>query len=228
MPTTINSIKFWINAFIPKMITNYTKNVPNHTSLTMIPGPAPLSDCFHTDQRGFSSDIHASSRMHSEVTVNFSASGVTITTWHNCDETVECDCEDGGEECRKKGTTAKMLIKLTSSTLNEAVLSMKCAANNPCSTSSSVIGDIDYEGTIVVNKTTRKISCDLKIDAFPAFESYATINNGAGIKLFQISPPLGNTVMNLPGTAKRVVKCTLEDINGDGVFEKLTQSEIPK
>jgi hypothetical protein len=229
MAILINSVKFWINAFIPRTIANYTKDVPNHSPLTMIPGPGinPLSDCYYTDQRGFSNDIHAGSRTHSEVTVNFGAGGTSITTWHNCDETVECDCEDGDEECREKGSASRMRITLVSSTADIAVLSMKCAANNPCADSSALGGDIDYEGTIVINRATRKIECNLKIDAFPAFEAYATINNGSGVKLFQISPPLGNTVMDLPGAANRVVKCKLEDIDGDAVFEKLTEIELP-
>jgi len=54
------------------------------------------------------------------------------------------------------------------------------------------------------------------------FEAYATINDGSGVKVFQIPPPKGNTVMNLPGDANRNVYYRLEDSDGDGVFDKLT------
>src|SRR5687767_11048192 len=106
----INSIKFWINAFIPKNVPGYTKPRPGHPGETMIPGPGinPFSDCYHTDQRDFSNQIHAGSRIHSEAKVVFTGAMPVLTTWHNCDETIECDCEDGEEECRKKGSTGSM------------------------------------------------------------------------------------------------------------------------
>jgi hypothetical protein len=47
------------------------------------------------------------------------------------------------------------------------------------------------------------------IDQFPAFEAYATINDGSGIILFQEPPPAGNTVNNLPQSANRPIVKTL-------------------
>ena len=99
---------------------------------------------------------------------------------------------------------------------------MKCAANNPCAPSSRAFGDIDYTGKIIVDAAARSLEIDGLIDQFPAFEAYATINNGAGFTVFRMSPPAGNTVMNLPGAADRPVKFRAEDRNGDGVFETLT------
>lgn len=61
------TLKIWISSFIPKDIAGYTMAVPGQAGRSMIPGPTPLSDCFHTDQRGFSSDPNASARMRSLV-----------------------------------------------------------------------------------------------------------------------------------------------------------------
>lgn len=250
MAVAINSMKFWINAFIPLNVTNYTKPIPGHPGMTMIPGPSfnLLSDCYHTDQRSFSNNINASSRMHSEVKIDFSGGGQAMTQKHNCDETIECDCEDGDEECKKKGDTKNMnfiiqplpnpnlavptpritiptpVLPVSSSTIT---IQMKCAAHNPCAPSSTLGGDIDCEGTIYMDRSARRIECDIKIDSFPAFEAYATINDGAGVMLFQIAPPIGNTVMNLPGPATRAVQVRLEDLDGDGIFEKRTVVRIP-
>ena len=247
MAVVIKSIKFWLNAFIPKDVSGYTMTVPAgpHAGLTMIPGPTTVgvvipprpspfmffqpirkmhlgvSDCYLTDQRDFSNYIHAKSRMHSEVKIDFSASPYKMTQWHNCHWTTECDCEDGEVECHKKGDTNRMhftLVGLGSPT----TIRMDCAANNPCAPTSRAFGDIDYEGTIVINSASRSIEIDIKIDQFPAFEAYATINDGAGVALFRESPPSGNTVMDLPGPANRPIKCKLEDRDGDGVFETLT------
>lgn len=249
MPVAINSIKFWINAFIPATVKGYTLAVPGHTGLTMIPGPTSASDCYHTDQRDFSNNIHASSRMHSEATVQFGPGGAPkLTQWHNCDETVECDCEDGDEECRQRGNTSGMSFTLAPVLLSTpkspsplfpapvmpgtpaagvVVVQVKCAAHNPCAPSSALVGDIDCKGTVTIDVGSRSIECDLMIDEFPAFEAYATINGGAGVKLFRVPPPGGNTVMNLPGPPTRRVHCKLRDANGDGVFDTHSSFVMP-
>ena len=85
-------------------------------------------------------------------------------------------------------------------------ISVDCAASNPCAPSSRLFGDIDYSGTLTINQGTRVVEFVGNIDQYPAFEAYASMNSGAGIKLFQASPPSGNTVMNLPGNAHRRIK----------------------
>jgi len=208
MPVPIRTVKIWINAFIPRNISGYTRRVPAgiHAGKTMIPGPNPLSDCFLTDQRDFSNHIHAKSRMHSEVEVDFTGSRATITQWHNCDFTTECDCEDGDVECHEQGSTSRMKFQLLpASTPRLAVISVKCASSNPCAPISRLFGDIDYNGTLTVDHAARSVKFEGKIDQFPAFEAYATINAGAGVTLFRESPPAGNTVMNLPANANRPI-----------------------
>ncbi len=229
MAIPIKSIKFWINAFIPKNVVGYTKPVPKKPTYTMIPGPFHSADCFYTDQRSFSNQIHAKSRMHSEFKLDFTGTNPSqnpkLTQWHNCDFTTECNCEDGEVECHKKGETIRMKIKwdLANAFIRQRglyVIQMNGHASNPCSPISRVGGDIDYEGKITIDLSIRRITFDGKVDAFPAFEAYATINDGAGVELFRLSPPLGNTVMNLPGGASRKVKAYLEDSNLSGIFLK--------
>lgn len=263
MPVPIRSVKFWINAFIPRHVPGYTITVPNgpYQGQTMIPGPGAVnldwgvempatindwmrglsgqpgvryrrqrivdqsaigvSDCYLTDQRSFSNEIDAESRMHSEFTVSFDGDRVSMSEWHDCDPTVELDCEDCQVECREKGDKTRMRFELQTRT-NPAIVNMDCAANNPCSPTSRLFGDIDYHGTITVDQEARSIELQATIDAFPAFEAYATINHGAGVALMQLSPPAGNTVMNLPGGANRRVHYKLEDRDSDALFETLT------
>ena len=212
MSVPIRSVKVWINAFIPQNIHGYTQRVPAgiHTGKTMIPGPNPLSDCYLTDQRDFSNQIHAKSRMHSEVKVDFSGSQPIITQWHNCDQTTELDCEDGAVESTAKGSISGMSFKLLpNSTPQRAIVSFNCSASNPCAPTSSLFGKIDYNGTLTIDHAARSVKFDGKIDQFPAFEAYATINDGAGITLFREPPPAGNTVMNLPLNANRPIVKTI-------------------
>mgnify|MGYP006943063210 CR=1 FL=1 len=72
----IKTVKVWINSFIPRDIPDYTFDSPDGNG-TVIPGPhTPLhfTTCFGTDNRDFSSEIHASSRTHSEVEFDVSFS----------------------------------------------------------------------------------------------------------------------------------------------------------
>ncbi|MBX7229762.1 MAG: hypothetical protein K1X48_09175 [Burkholderiaceae bacterium] len=50
------------------------------------------------------------------------------------------------------------------------------------------------------------------IDAFPAFEAYASLC-GVTRTLFQVPPPKGNTVVDLLGKAKR-------DVQGVAIFRQ--------
>jgi hypothetical protein len=86
-----------------------------------------------------------------------------------------------------------------------AVLSLVAKAGDPLV---GMAADIDFVGTFTVSPTGAdgkfSVSCDGKIDDFPAYECYATFN-GVTKKLFTNSPPPGNTVTNLLGFAKRAV-----------------------
>jgi len=211
MPTPIRSVTIWFNAFIPKHISGYTRRVPTgiHAGKTMIPGPVPhFSDGYLTDQRSFSNIISAKSRMHSEVIVYFTGNQPTIKQSHYCDLTTELDFEDGEVECTKKGDNSRMHFQiLPTSTIQLVKISVNCSACNPCAPSSRLFGDIDFNGKLSINLVTRSVMFGGKLDDFPAFEAYATINNGTiGQKLFHSLPPVGNTVRNLAGEAKRSIK----------------------
>ena len=79
------------------------------------------------------------------------------------------------------------------------------AANNPCFIGSS---DIDYDGIVTIDLSNRKVSFEGHIDGFPAFEMYATSNDGSGVPIFTASIPPGDTPWDLPGEATR-------DISGE-------------
>jgi hypothetical protein len=219
MTVTWRSVKVWVNAFIPKNVSGYTKTVPAgpYKDSTMIPGPFTWSDCFLTDQRGFSNHIHAKSRMHCEARLELRDSTAKLTQWHNCDWTTECDCETGEQECRKKGDTSDMEYTLSRAG-SILILSLQANAWNPCSPSSSVGGEIDMSATIKIDPSAKTLSCTARVDSFPAFEAYATINDGEGVQIFRRSPPPGNTVMDLPGTATTTIKTVTLIDPGSGAF----------
>lgn len=103
------TLQIWIYSFIPKDIAGYTRTIPASGGKTMIPGPLPVSDCFHTDQRAFSSQPAASSRTRSRIEID-TATMTLAAQNHHCDPTVECDCEDGEEECNKVPDSSNLKI----------------------------------------------------------------------------------------------------------------------
>jgi hypothetical protein len=210
--TPLKSMKFWINAFIPRNVPGFTKPVPKgrFAGKTMIPGPTVMSDCFLTDQRTFSNQIHAKSRMHSEFKVTIGGSKLSFTQRHNCDHTTECDCEDGDQECHKKGAVNRMAFKFPvgPDPSRPMHIDLNGASNNPCHGGSP---DIDYQGVITIDLAIRSIAFNGKLDGFPAFEAYATINDGAGVTMFQKAPKAGNTPWNLVGPANVSVSAKLVD-----------------
>lgn len=246
MSVPITSVKVWINAFIPRDIPGYTRRVPGHGGDTMIPGPdvpivgttvrippgrgfrpglppvtlSPLA--YRTDQRSFSNFIHASSRMHSEVRLDLRAVPPTLYQWHHCDETIEYDALNGDVVGRGTGSTSRMQFRMRPVDRSGwFVIDFECAGHNPCVASSALFGDIDYRGALRFNPLVRAVELDVRIDDFPAFEGYATLNDGAGVKLFTANPPPGNTVMKLPGLPKRRLRCCLEDRDGDAILETI-------
>jgi hypothetical protein len=242
----ITSFKMWINAFIPQTINGYTRRVPGHAHLTMIPGPGipllgsqsylhianktepggPLALTlfgYYTDQRSFSNRVHASSRMHSEVRLDLRPSPGGMTQWHKCDETVECDMVTGRTLAHRHGNTSRMTFTMGPRRVGTShTILFSCAAHNPCVLPSAVVGDIDFAGTLTFDESRRVLELDCKVDDFPAFEAYAALNDGAGVPLFRLPPPPAHTVMNLPGPPRRPIRCRLQDTNGDAVFDTLT------
>jgi hypothetical protein len=84
-------------------------------------------------------------------------------------------------------------------------LDVKAAASEPCV---NLAADIDYEGTFSVfcSPTAKMVqgTFDGKVDSFPAFEAYASLN-GLTKPLFTVPPPPGNTVASLLGGASTPV-----------------------
>lgn len=157
--------------------------------------------------------------MHSEFKVSLADARLTFNEWHNCDFTTECDCEDGDVECRKQGNTSRMRFgfPINPDPSRPFKVTLNGAANNPCHGGSP---DIDYQGVITIDLVARSIEFDGKVDAFPAFEAYATINEGAGVTMFQQLPKAGKTPFNLFGGPSESVKAKLQDRLMTGILQQ--------
>jgi hypothetical protein len=104
-------LQFWINAFIPGVVSGYTQAITKgtHVGKTAIPLPflgrfhpgntlKPLNTGYLTDQRSFSSDPSASARMRSIVAVDLtSASCRPMAARHETSGTTEVDIATGAQ-----------------------------------------------------------------------------------------------------------------------------------
>ncbi len=190
---------------------------------------------FLTDQREFSSVYGASSRMISMVDVNLDTMTM-VQQSHKSSGTTQVDLVTGAQtgfgkadmsRCEFKVPTGPGLLGLSAhmsagrdaSTIHTEQMNrstaMSLALNLRASAGDPLVGmaaDIDYLGTVRFQRHASgdayRVSFDGKIDAFPAYDCYASIGSQVQT-LFTSSPPAGNTVVDLLGPANRPVSGTV-------------------
>jgi hypothetical protein len=207
-------LRMWLNAFIPRDLDG-VQTVPAgpHQGKTMLPSPGPVDAWFLTDQRGFSDDPTAHSRMHSEIEVALPAGNVLSET-HCCDDTVQVDPETGEELCCENPDTGDMefrdvrasaagqtlTVALTGSTKNA------CLKLGPI----KISPNLDYSGdiTVIWNDDLSEFNVIFEglIESYPAFEMYASLDGSAPVAVFKVPVEPDATPANLAGPPTRAVK----------------------
>lgn len=212
--TRIHTIKLWVNAFIPSDYAD-AQPVPagEHAGKTMLTTLWFVNRCFLTDERGFSPDLHAKSRLHSEIEIDVAKQKV-VYEFHHCHETIEIDCATGAEKCRARGDTHHMLFENFVATDHGGAFTvdLKASAKNPCLTVANVqvSPNVDLYGTITArlnwDATEARIRFEGMIERYPAFEMYAAFNGSeAGKPIFQIGVEPEATAANITGAPTRPV-----------------------
>lgn len=199
------TVKIWFKAFIPGDAEGTLDGVGESSGVRLIGGLPVVGDCFYTDNRGFSADISASARMHSEVVVNV-RTGEFDNELHFCGQTVEADCEDGSHgDCTDTATINGSFDNIAFGG-NTISFSVSGVASDPCLP--GLAPDVDYLGTYTIDVENHTVSFDGLVDGFPAFESYATVNHGAGTDVFTYGPRgnafdlMGGASDSVSGTAQ--------------------------
>jgi hypothetical protein len=230
-PSACGNLLIWINAFIPGSIPGYTLTIPGgpHAGKTAIPCPiiaTPVNpNCFRvgylTDQRGFDSSPRASVRMRSIAEIQL-ISPQLVRTAHQTSGTTEIHKKTGAVTCAALANMRRCKFNNFSSSAFPhpagdvlIKLALTAAASDPCV---NLAADIDYLGNIEIlcspSRGVVEVGFNGKVDSFPAFEMYASLN-GLTKTMFQLPPPRGNTVVNLLGGAstpvagKVVFNCSL-------------------
>lgn len=215
----IETIRLWLNAFIPDTAETVT-DVPGngeHGGKKMLPAPGPLSRCYLTDQRGFSSDVDAPARMHSDIEVDVLRSRI-IHQHHQCFETIEVDCETGEETCRKSADTDGMSFTDFEVSGDKHMITIKLqgSSKNPCLEVASlkVSPNVDYVGTVTIELDPSghlaTVAFDGRVEIYPAFEMYVRVNDEAPQALFLAHAMPGSTPMDLIGPPARDISRSIK------------------
>jgi outer membrane protein OmpA-like peptidoglycan-associated protein len=216
------NLMIWINAFIPRDVPGYTITIPmgTHRGETAVPCPwqaTPANpNCgrlaYLTDQRSFDNSPTASVRMRSLAEIQLVGGPSLVRQRHVTSGTIEVNKLLGNVTCHKNADMSKckftnFKVKPSMHPPGSFTITMDYvgAASDPCV---NLAADIDYKGSIgifcVPSASIVEVVVSGFVDAFPAFEMYASLG-GTTRTLFTLSPPPGNTVVDLLGGASTPV-----------------------
>jgi hypothetical protein len=215
-PTHVEVLRIWFNAFIPT---------------AMVDGP-PGYDHFSGDDRGFSADPGASARMHSEITiVDLYSAQPSFTQYHSCGTTHEVTADGTVIDSATAGTDMMQFYdfrypggtvwdwdqshppaahppEITLPDTAPVTVSYTGKGGNPLV---AVAPWIDLWAKISYDRQNHVLSVEGAVDAFPAFEGYASWYGGPGgghEVLFTLEAGPGGPI-SLTGSASRPFSTTL-------------------
>jgi hypothetical protein len=202
--TSLESLTFWFNAFIPNSVCTkkgslFVITVPGSTLPGTPAPPFPTMRFFTGDQRDFSSDIGASARMHSEVTIAGLGSDPRIVSQKQlCGASHEVDDDGNIIATDTAGTDDMKFFDLRGP---QTVDPNGGIVDNgiPGSVQIGLVGsaslplvalapDIDYLGTLIIDRWEGNVLFKGLCDRFPAYELYYRVNGGPPITLARIPP----------------------------------------
>jgi len=216
-----STVKFWVNAFIPISVCElhgdtYAVEV-NGNFVAAVGWPFPHTWYLAGDQRSFSSDIHASARMHSEVEIQgVDSDPRTISLEsHICGESLALDV-DGNIVLRDTASTDQMgfanLRRNQSVDPEGGVVDdspnpnlVQIDANGTASVPFPVapfVPAIDYSGTFSFDPDSGEARFRGGTDGFPAYEFYVVVDNGDPVLIGNFEPI---SPFELVGDAERPV-----------------------
>ncbi len=203
-------VKVWLKSFIPHdyEFAEVVKGTGKHSGKTMIHLPMPVKSSFLTDERGFSTDIDAKARMHSEIEIDVTA-GQIVNQVQKCYETTEVDPDTGDEKCLDFSSTENMKFlnfRVEGQTIQ---VDLEASASNPCVklASLTLAPHQDYKGTLSLTRQGNQLTVRFvgKIETFPSYEMYVSVEGDTPQTVFKCPPVKGSTVLNLIGGPTREI-----------------------
>jgi hypothetical protein len=228
----MRSLRVWINAFVPGHVPDYTDQLSTgpHAGQTVLYGLAGSKEAYLTDQRMFSSALDAASQMHSEALIDFMASPAKLAQWHECDFAMPLG-ENGEPPDAPPADVSRMSITMaTAQTLSthqaiaravgmlprrpnasadELYLYFSAKATPASEALAAHFGDLAFEGVAIIDPQRGTLDFSGSVHRFPAYEMYASANEGPATAVFRVSPPRGGDALHRVGPGMRPVKATV-------------------
>jgi hypothetical protein len=194
VPVQADTIKVIVRTFIPAThpsLANYMLPVPGSAGKSMLP-EAPVGQCFGTDDRGFSAAPSASSRYGGVISIDTTTLDVSLEPILGV--TREYECKTGKLLCEKTSGAGGFRLGDVQKSQSALTVRYRGEASNPCL---PVAPDIEFEGTVTVDRIQRTVRVDGLVDVFPAFEALLVKPNGTVVPLFTANPAEKATPINL-------------------------------
>jgi hypothetical protein len=193
----VHTVKFWVNGFI----ADAHVDAPPGASLA-------ISGCeyFSGDNRGYSAEIHAPSRLHTEVEVVDCHTGHPHQSfqWSKCGESHALGSDLHVIETKEAIPEGGW----SDPHYSEGVVSVHLRAGARMPLLPSPMTDVN--GTFSVNIYTGEVTVAAMIDVYPWYEGYVAINNGSPIALFNEDPT--GSPLTLLGDANRPVHASVHTL----------------
>ncbi|MCI4348490.1 MAG: hypothetical protein L3J97_07740 [Thermoplasmata archaeon] len=212
LPMAVRTVAVWLNVFVPFDINGAVVMVPAgpHAGKTALELGSTL---LLTDQRAFSTDPRATSRMQSYVRIDLVEGEPIVSLTHRSDWAIVCDRERGEVVCRSRASTRRMVARVVST--DPVVVSLDCATSTSCPGAPPSLDEFEYRGTITYRPAARELSLDLMVALCPATEGYGAVNGGPGTIMFR-QAPLPIAAWQAPRGARRRIHTVLAGHDGDG------------
>lgn len=96
-----------------------------------------------------------------------------------------------------------MKFSLVSGSTSKVVLKYKGSAANPLV---PLAPKIDMEGTLTIDRTAKYVNYLEKVDDFPAFKAYVSVNGKGPLKVAGTGPKPGSGPTSLVGGANKIYR----------------------
>ena len=215
----IRTVTVWLNAFIPRDVAGLTKKVSDSgankdSSMAGKTMFDTVAGCGLTDQRSFSAEINASSRMHSEAKIDLDKPRL-IYQKHRIGPSTVVRCMTGFATCKEISTNVSMNFKfLGVSSNDEIMIQVKGSGGPGCIGALTrkvaeflLDAKIDYGGTFYIKRVARNyvdIGFLGTVDLFPAYEFVAMLNDSNPVHLGGKLPPPGSSPVTHLGTKQKI------------------------
>ena len=189
-------VKIWLKAFIPNTGLQIVQPVPGAQGHTMIPGPRIMAlavdkSCYNTNDRGFSHSSASDAKITIVTEFDVLAPGIAniVKIAPQIGTTTRYVCATGDVVGRKSASSQD--LELGQPTYDAGVVSfaVDAEASNPfIPLPPSISPSIKIHGIFTVDTNARKARFTGTVAKFPSYEAYISLDGGAPVVVFQVSP----------------------------------------